>query len=120
MRSLTGAETFCAIRSYLATASRHGISWLDAPTRAAQGDPWIPQTATHSQHYRNYKIRGTYPVTARLKDDKVISDWDGSAWERTNGETSPLIPNYMLKVFTPQTASLTRYSAGYLLPPWRL
>ena len=42
MRSMAGAETFCAIRSYLATASRHGISWLDALTRAAQGDPWIP------------------------------------------------------------------------------
>jgi transposase len=45
MRSMTGAEAFCAIRSYLATASRHGISWLDALTRAAAGHPWIPGTA---------------------------------------------------------------------------
>lgn len=30
MRSMTGAGAFCAIRSYLATATRHGISWLDA------------------------------------------------------------------------------------------
>ena len=44
MRSMAGAETFCAIRSYLATASRHGISWLDALTRAAEGNPWIPDT----------------------------------------------------------------------------
>jgi transposase len=44
MRSTTGAENFCAIRSYLATASRHGIGWLDALTRAAAGDPWIPDT----------------------------------------------------------------------------
>jgi transposase len=44
MRSMVGAETFCTIRSYLATASRHGISWLDALTRAAQGNPWIPDT----------------------------------------------------------------------------
>ena len=43
MRSMTGAETFCAIRSYLATASRHGISWLDALILAAQGKPWIPE-----------------------------------------------------------------------------
>jgi transposase len=42
MRSMHGAETFCAIRSYLATATRHGIGWLDALTRAAQGHPWIP------------------------------------------------------------------------------
>ena len=39
MRSMTGAETFCAIRSYLATAARHGISWLDALTRAAAAAP---------------------------------------------------------------------------------
>jgi hypothetical protein len=39
MRSMKGAETFCAIRSYLATASRHGIGWLDALTRAAEATP---------------------------------------------------------------------------------
>jgi transposase len=42
MRSMTGAEIFCAIRSYLATAARHGIGMLDALTRAATGTPWIP------------------------------------------------------------------------------
>jgi hypothetical protein len=31
-----GAEVFCAIR--------HGIGWLDALTRAAEGSPWIPET----------------------------------------------------------------------------
>ena len=44
MRSMTGAEEFCAIRSYLATAARHGITGLDALTRAFQGRPWIPET----------------------------------------------------------------------------
>jgi transposase len=44
MRSMHGAEIFCAIRSYLATAARHGINWLAALTRAASGTPWIPQT----------------------------------------------------------------------------
>ena len=44
MRSMRGAEAFCTIRTYLATASRHGIGWLDALTRAAEGTPWIPQT----------------------------------------------------------------------------
>jgi transposase len=43
MRSMTGAEIFCAIRSYVATAARHGIGALDALTRAAQGNPWIPE-----------------------------------------------------------------------------
>ena len=45
MRSMTGAEVFCAIRSYLATAARHGIGALDALTQAAQRDPWIPEPA---------------------------------------------------------------------------
>jgi hypothetical protein len=45
MRSMQGAEVFCAIRSYLATATRHDIGWLDALTRAAEGCPWIPGPA---------------------------------------------------------------------------
>jgi transposase len=44
MRSMAGAEEFCAIRSYLATAARHGISALDALTSAFHGQPWIPGT----------------------------------------------------------------------------
>jgi transposase len=44
MRSMAGAEEFCAIRSYLATTARHGIGALDALTTAFQGQPWIPQT----------------------------------------------------------------------------
>jgi transposase len=44
MRSMAGAQEFCAIRSYLATAARHGITGLDALTRAFQGNPWIPET----------------------------------------------------------------------------
>ncbi len=44
-RSMHGAGIFCAIRSYLATAARHGIGWPDALTRAAEGHPWIPGAA---------------------------------------------------------------------------
>ena len=44
MRSMTGAEQFCAIRSYLATAARHGARPLDALIRAAGGQPWLPDT----------------------------------------------------------------------------
>jgi transposase len=44
MRSMTGAQEFCAIRSYLATAARHGIGALEALTAAFQGRPWIPGT----------------------------------------------------------------------------
>jgi len=44
MRSTAGAEEFCAIRSYLATAARHGLGALEALTLAFQGNPWIPET----------------------------------------------------------------------------
>ena len=45
MRSMSGAEVFCAIRSYVATAARYAIGALNALIRAAQGDPWIPESA---------------------------------------------------------------------------
>jgi hypothetical protein len=47
MRSTAGAEEFCALRSYLATAARHGTGALDALTAAFQGDPWIPETGRY-------------------------------------------------------------------------
>jgi hypothetical protein len=53
MRSMAGAEVFCAIRSYTATAARHGIGPLDALSRAAQGDPWIPGPAWQENPARN-------------------------------------------------------------------
>jgi transposase len=45
MRTLTGAEHFAAIRSYIATATRQGIDTLDALIQAATGNPWIPTPA---------------------------------------------------------------------------
>ena len=44
MRSMAGAEAFCAIRSYLSTAAKHGIGMLDALTLAARRTPWLPGT----------------------------------------------------------------------------
>jgi transposase len=44
LRSMAGAQEFCVIRSYLHTATRHGISALDALILAFQGRPWIPET----------------------------------------------------------------------------
>jgi len=45
LRTLTGAEQFCAIRSYLATAAKHRINFLDALVTLAQGRPWMPAAA---------------------------------------------------------------------------
>src|SRR5664279_5201810 len=45
LRTLTGAEQFCAIRSYLATAAKHEINFFHALTKLAEGQPWLPKTA---------------------------------------------------------------------------
>ena len=44
LRTLSGAEEFAAIRSYTATAVRHGHNTLDVLIQAADGQPWIPAT----------------------------------------------------------------------------
>lgn len=44
-RTLAGATGFCAIRSYLATAAKHGIAFLHALESLAQGRPWLPEPA---------------------------------------------------------------------------
>ena len=45
LRTLTGARQFCAIRSYLSTTAKHGLSFFDALIMLAKGEPWIPDTA---------------------------------------------------------------------------
>ena len=44
MRTLTGAQQFCAIRSYLATTAKHGISFFQSLVQLAEGQPWMPAT----------------------------------------------------------------------------
>jgi len=45
LRTRTGAEQFCAIRSYLATAGKHDIGLFQALTVLAERKPWMPATA---------------------------------------------------------------------------
>jgi hypothetical protein len=42
MRTLKGAEQFCAIRGYLSTARKHGLRHLDVLVRLAEGNAWLP------------------------------------------------------------------------------
>ena len=42
---MTGAKDFTAIRSYLATAAKHGIRYIDALVMLAEHRPWLPTTA---------------------------------------------------------------------------
>jgi transposase len=41
-RTRTGAETFCAIRSYISTVRKHGRNVIDAIQDALTGNPFIP------------------------------------------------------------------------------
>ena len=42
LRSLTGAQQFCTIRSYLSTAAKHGKQHLATLVMLAEGRPWLP------------------------------------------------------------------------------
>ena len=42
LRTLTGARQFCAIRSYLSTAAKHGRAYFDTLVMLAEGQPWMP------------------------------------------------------------------------------
>lgn len=41
LRTIAGAEQFCTIRSYLATAAKNGIGFMHALTQLAEGHPWL-------------------------------------------------------------------------------
>ncbi len=45
LRTLTGARQFCAIRSYLSTAAKHGMSFFAALVMLTEGRPWMPAAA---------------------------------------------------------------------------
>ncbi len=42
LRTLTGARQFCAIRSYLSSAAKHGTGFFDALVMLTKGEPWMP------------------------------------------------------------------------------
>jgi transposase len=42
LRTLTGAQQFCAIRSYLSTAAKHGRTFFGTLVMLAEGRPWMP------------------------------------------------------------------------------
>jgi transposase len=48
LRTLTGARHFCAIRSYLSTAAKHGLTFFDALVMLAEGQPWSPPPLDHA------------------------------------------------------------------------
>jgi transposase len=45
LRTLAGAQQFCAIRSYLSTAAKHGLPFFTALVTLTEGRPWMPAAA---------------------------------------------------------------------------
>jgi hypothetical protein len=45
LRTMTGARQFCAIRSYMSTAAKHGMAFFDALVMLTEGRPWVPAAA---------------------------------------------------------------------------
>jgi transposase len=45
LRTMAGARQFCAIRSYLSTAAKHGLGLFDALIMLTEGQPWMPAAA---------------------------------------------------------------------------
>jgi transposase len=45
LRTLTGARQFCAIRSYLSTAAKHGKHFFEVLVMLTAGHPWTPATS---------------------------------------------------------------------------
>jgi transposase len=41
-RTLTGAQAFCTLRSYISTGRKHGMNPLAILRRLFEGDPWRP------------------------------------------------------------------------------
>ena len=44
-RTLAGAQRFCRLRSYVATARKQQVGVLPALRRVFEGDPWLPAAA---------------------------------------------------------------------------
>ncbi|HEY3260904.1 MAG TPA: IS66 family transposase [Pseudonocardiaceae bacterium] len=44
LRTLAGAKQFCAIRSYLSTAAKHGKHFFEVLVMLTEGRPWLPAT----------------------------------------------------------------------------
>jgi transposase len=44
-RTISGAEAFCAIRSYISTVRKHGLNVIDAIYDVFLGNPFIPNAA---------------------------------------------------------------------------
>jgi hypothetical protein len=42
LRTLTGAQQFCRLRSYISTAAKHGREAFDTLAQLAAGSPWLP------------------------------------------------------------------------------
>jgi transposase len=77
MRTLDGAKEFAAIRSYTATATKHGLTTLDALTRLTSANPWLPRALTRCASRWSRTCPRLSNTTARTGGDRTCS-WASS------------------------------------------
>jgi hypothetical protein len=74
MRSMSGAEVFCAISSYVATAARYGIGALNALTRAAPRRPLDPPSPPDGENpCRSAAVKCTSGITNSGRPIQLLS-----------------------------------------------
>jgi transposase len=59
LRNLTGAKQFCAIRSYLSTAAKHGKHFFEVLVMLAEGLPGLPLPFLNA-------LAHVYPASSRF------------------------------------------------------
>ncbi|MGE5763643.1 MAG: IS66 family transposase, partial [Mycobacterium leprae] len=75
LRTTAGATAFCALRSYLSTAAKHGRSALAVLRQLQEGQPWHQQQESAEQSQKGEQRAGcagrsvtTWCTTSRLTD----------------------------------------------------
>ena len=87
LRTLTGARQFCAIRSYLSTAAKHGLTFISALVMLTAGSPGCPQRRNHAP-IRDCNFNGSVALSV-VTDRGVRRAVSGGAGARTlRGRTS--------------------------------
>jgi hypothetical protein len=69
LRTLTGARQFCAIRSYLSSAAKHGTGFFDALVMLTKGEPWMPASTRPNHNDLSH-------LTSYMKLSYVLSDYN--------------------------------------------
>lgn len=89
LRTLTGAKQFCAIRSYLSTAAKHGHNFFDTLVMLAEGRPGYPQLSERPSNLTSYgKDSRKWLRRSQASGAAAFSLYARPRIEDTNGEST--------------------------------